>query len=814
MLISYKWLKKYLPELDSISKEDIAEALTTKLAEVESIKPIRTALRKVFAAEVLSTKPVEGSKKLSYCEVALNQDTIKKVVCGAPNVIKGAKVALVLAGGQVYDAHATKNEVTFSVESRDVMGIHSEGMICSAKELGLGNDHEGILILESDIAIGVDLTEILADYIFEIENKSISHRPDCFSHKGIAREIAAFFNLKLIENSVDIPVIPTNKLPFEVKVKTSSDLCTRFVSICLADAVVQPSPLWLQSILSATGIRPINNIVDAANYVMFDKGQPLHTYDYDQLAEKKLTVRMARNDELLMGLDEKEYKLDESMQVISSGNKIDNIAGIIGGAHSEITSSTKNIIIEAANFNMYSIRRTSRKLGIRTEASTRFEKGQDPELAIEGLISAVQLICDLSQAEVASEISDIYLEKRNEREIKIDLSLVPRFLGVTLTTKEIISYLERLGLVVADVEKIPNESVSPEINLDVIVTIPTYRNDIQLPADILEEIARMYGYEKFEPTLPKKEITSQILSKGLKLQRALISSLSASGLDEIQTYSFVAKSHYEKLLLKIEECLALKNPLSPETTHMRNLLLPNMLAAIELNANKRDAFGFFETGRVVYKALDDNNIHLQPFHVAGLHYEFANKVQYFIVKGALEQLADDLGLKFDFTPLSDKHHFIGYRLLHPGRSAVVSIQGEDVGFIGELHPEITQNLNIEGRVGIFELNASKLSEYATYKIQYQEPSIFQEIHRDMTFWLSKEKSFAEVIANLENIDELVTNVSFKDIFTKDDDTNNKALTISITLQSQSKTLTDNEINQVIEKIKKTLEREAKAEFKN
>lgn len=813
MLISYKWLKKYLPELDEISKEEIAEALTTKLAEVESIKPIRRILKKVFAAEVLSTKPVEGSKKLTYCEVALSPDVIKKVVCGATNVVKGAKVALVLAGGQVYDAHANKEDATFIVESRDVMGIRSEGMICSAKELGLGNDHDGILILEQDIAIGSDLTEILADYVFEIENKSISHRPDCFSHKGIAREIAAFFDIKLIDNSIDIPLTPTKNLPFEVKIKTSSDLCPRFTSICLSDVVVQPSPLWLQSLLTATGIRPINNVVDASNYIMFDKGQPLHTYDYDQLNEKRLIVRMAKNDETLLGLDEKEYKLDESMQVITSGSKVDNIAGIIGGAQSEITSASKNIVIEAANFNMYSIRKTSRKLGLRTEASTRFEKGQDPELAMEGLISAVQLICDLSQAEIASEINDIYLEKRETREIKIDLSLVPRFLGITLTTKEIVAYLERLGLEVTDVEKIPNESVSPEINLDVIVNIPTHRGDIKLPADILEEIARMYGYEKFQPTLPTKEITSQKLSKGLKLQRALINSLAASGLDEIQTYSFVAKALYDKMLLKIDECLAIKNPLSPDTTHMRNLLLPNMIAAIEVNANKRDTFGFFETGRVVYKTIDENNIHIQPFHVAGVHYQYGDNLQYFILKGSLEKLAQNLGISFSFEPLSDKHHFFGYRLLHPGRSAVVSIEGEEIGFIGELHPEITTTLGIQGRVGIFELNASKLSDYATYKIQYQEPSMYQEIHRDMTFWLNKDKNFSEVLQVLKNIDDLVTKISFKDIFTKAEDINNKALTISITLQSQSKTLTDDEINQVIEKIKKTLAREIKAEFK-
>lgn len=812
MLISYKWLKKYLPNIDTVSKQDIAEALTTKLAEVETITEIRTDLKKVFAAEVLSVNPVAGSKKLSLCEVTLDTENIKKVVCGAANVVKGAKVALVLPGGQVYDSHSQERNATFVVESREVMGVPSEGMICSAKELGLSNEHDGILILEPEIPLGLDLTEILADYVFEIENKSISHRPDCFSHKGIAKEISAFFDLELIENSIDIPLVPTKDLKFEVKVKVDKKLCSRFVSVCLADVNVLTSPLWLQSLLSATGIRPINNIVDAANYIMFDKGQPLHTYDYDKISDNKLTVRLAKENEELIALDEKKYLLDNEMLVITSGNNIDNIAGIIGGANSEISKDTKNIVIEAANFNMYSIRKTSRKLGIRTEASTRFEKGQDPELAMESIVSAIQLITDLSQAEIASEIDDIYQDPIEEREIKLDLSLVPRFLGITLNTKDIIAYLERLGLNVSNVEKIPNVSVSPEINLDVIVNIPTHRGDLKIAADILEEIARMYGYENFQPTLPLREITSQRLNKGSKIQRSIINSLSTSGLDEIQTYSFVSKSLYEKLKLSISNCLAIVNPITPEASHMRNLILPNLIEKINGNATKYDKFGYFETGRIITKEYDANGIHIQPYHVAGLNYEYGDKVQYFMLKGALAQLADELGLKFEFNRLSSNHHFVGFTLLHPGRSAVIKIGDIEVGFIGELHPEISSNFGIEGRVGIFELDASILAELATYQIDYQEPSIYQPINRDLTFWVKNEKNYTDIIENTDTIDSLIKEINFKDVYTKKDDTQHKAITISIKLQSDIKTLTDEEINNTIAKVRTLLEKGG-AEFR-
>ena len=355
MLISNNWLKKYIPDIDDkTDKVKLAELLTESLAEVEQIIPIRQELDLIVCAEVVDVQKVPESNKLSICKVIVSKDGPQRtVVCGAPNVKVGIKVALALPGGKVFDGHS-KDKSMITIEQKELMNITSEGMICSARELGISNEHEGILILETEMELGKDLLPILKDYVYEIENKSLSHRPDCFSHEGIAREIAAISGTKFIDTFVDAPLIPVKTLPFELKVKVDTTSCARFTSICLSDVHVSSSPLWLQSLLSAVGVRPINNVVDISNYIMLDKGQPLHTYDYDKINGAKLIVRYAKKNEKSSFLNEKDYELDDSMMVIANSNGIENIAGIIGGSNSEITKDTKNVLLEAANFNMYS----------------------------------------------------------------------------------------------------------------------------------------------------------------------------------------------------------------------------------------------------------------------------------------------------------------------------------------------------------------------------------------------------------------------------------------------------------------------------
>ena len=505
MLISHNWLKKYLPELDeNIEKGKLAELLTESLAEVEQIIPIKQELEMIVCAEIIEVTNVPESTKLSICKVKTSNDSeLKTVVCGAPNVKPGMKVALALPGGKVFDGHS-QNKTMITIEQKELMNITSEGMLCSSRELGLSNDHDGILEIESEMEIGKDLTAILKDYVYEIENKSLSHRPDCFSHEGIAREIAAVCNLNFIDTFHDTSLIATKTLPFELKVKVENEVCPRFDAICISDIKISSSPLWLQSFLSAVGVRPINNVVDIANYVMFDKGQPIHTYDYDKLTGAKLIVKYAKNGENALFLNEKSYTLDDSMVVITNEKTTENVAGIIGGSNSEISNETKNIVIEAANFNMYSIRKTSKKLGLRTESSTRFEKGIDPSITLKGLKLVTELVSDLAQGEVASELIDYYPEPKAEKVIELDLTQVKRFLGIELQTREILDYLKRLHFTIVDEEKISALTTIPDSNILIKVVSPIFRSDINIPNDLLEEIARIYGYSRF-----KNDITSK-----------------------------------------------------------------------------------------------------------------------------------------------------------------------------------------------------------------------------------------------------------------------------------------------------------------
>jgi len=813
MLISHNWLKKYLPQLDTIDMNRIANALTNNLAEVENIRPAGQALQRIVCGEVVAVNKMPESKKLTHCQVRVNESEIKSIVCGAPNVAVGQKVAVCLTGGTVYDAH---NEgKTMTVISKALAGVVSDGMICSEKELGLTGEHEGIMVLESELPIGSDLTPILKDYIYEIENKSLSHRPDCFSHEGIAREIGAFFELEFIDKYEEIPLIATKKLPFEVVSKVPVETCPRFASIVISDLKTAPSPLWLKTALIFCGIRPINNIVDTANYIMLDKGQPLHTYDYDKIDSRKLVIRFAKDNEKMTALDGKGYTLNPEVLVIANGSQVDDIAGIMGGQSSEISNNTKNIILEAANFNMYAIRKASRALGIRTEASTRFEKGQDPNQAIKGLTAAAHLIMDLCQGELASDLQDWYPEPRTTTEIPLDLTQVKRFLGIELTVKEIISYLQRLHFEVKDMEKIANLNSIPDSNQPLLVIVPTFRSDIKIEQDLLEEIVRIYGFQKLQPTLPQRLITATNPNTGMKFQRKIVATLTAAGMDELLTYSFVGKKLYESLKLEIGHCVRISNPLSPELEYFRDSLLPNLIDKISLNTKKYEQFKYFELGRVVFKELNEDKLHLQPMHLAGISYDTQTSEQFSILKGVVEKLCSELALDIDFEATNDLAGFANLKpLLHPGRFAAITLQSKVIGIIAELHPAIVQEMGIKGRVGIFELDASILSSQATYFKGFKQISVYQSLTRDLSFWIDTKVSYAAIRSELNALqNELIIGFALKDVFQKSSSDNRKSITLSFSLQSQTKTLTDADVQAVMDTISAKLANKFQAEFR-
>lgn len=811
MLISHKWLKKYLPTLDELTKAQIAESLTTKLAEVEQIIAIRREIDKIIVGEVLEVNKIEESKKLTYCKVRVSDNTINDIICGAPNVKKGLKVAVCMPGGRIYDAHDEGK--TIEITQKTMFGITSNGMICSAKELGISNDHEGIMELEDQLVPGTNLDEILKDFVYEIENKSLSHRPDCFSHEGIAREISAILNIPFKQDEINQPIVPTSELPFDLSVKVDNKDCERFSLAILSDIKVNKSPLWLICLLTATGLRSVNNIVDAANYIMFDKGQPLHTYDYDKITSKKLIVRYAKNGEKMKAIDGKEYRLEDDMMVISNGNQVDDIAGIMGGLSSEISFETKNILIEAANFNMYSVRRTSRKLGIRSEASTRFEKGQNPEKTENSIKQALNLILDLAEGEIAHELIDYYPNPREQKVIELDLTLVKRILGIDLPVREIIDYLERINCEILDPERVPNISSTPESNLPISVKIPKFRGDLNIEQDLLEEIARLYGYDKLTPTLPERDLQAVVPNKGLQINRLIGEIMASAGFDEIYSYTFIGKQLLERLSLNSKDNVKLINPLSPELELLRTSLIPNLIDKALLNASNYDEFSIYEKGRVIFKDIDpETKLNIQPENIAALSFSKEHKLLFYQIKTSLMSLAEGLNINLKFSKTIRGRFENLKNIFHPGRSAGIYLNEEIIGVISELHPKIKMDLNIKGNIAYWELDLSAISKLATFSKEYSPISIYQKVKRDLSFFIPDNAIYSDIENSINSLNlEYLIGIEFKDMYKEE---GNKSITISLKFQSLEKTLTDTEINDQMDKIVKVLEEKIKAKVRN
>jgi len=811
MLISHKWLKKYLPTLDELTKAQIAESLTTKLAEVEQIIAIRREIDKIIVGEVLEVNKIEESKKLTYCKVRVSDNTINDIICGAPNVKKGLKVAVCMPGGRIYDAHDEGK--TIEITQKTMFGITSNGMICSAKELGISNDHEGIMELEDQLVPGTTLDETLKDFVYEIENKSLSHRPDCFSHEGIAREISAILNIPFKQDEINQPIVPTSELPFDLSVKVDNKDCERFSLAILSDIKVNKSPLWLICLLTATGLRSVNNIVDAANYIMFDKGQPLHTYDYDKITSKKLIVRYAKNGEKMKAIDGKEYRLEDDMMVISNGNQVDDIAGIMGGLSSEISFETKNILIEAANFNMYSVRRTSRKLGIRSEASTRFEKGQNPEKTENSIKQALNLILDLAEGEIAHELIDYYPNPREQKVIELDLTLVKRILGIDLPVREIIDYLERINCEILDPERVPNISSTPESNLPISVKIPKFRGDLNIEQDLLEEIARLYGYDKLTPTLPERDLQAVVPNKGLQINRLIGEIMASAGFDEIYSYTFIGKQLLERLSLNSKDNVKLINPLSPELELLRTSLIPNLIDKALLNASNYDEFSIYEKGRVIFKDIDpETKLNIQPENIAALSFSKEHKLLFYQIKTSLMSLAEGLNINLKFSKTIRGRFENLKNIFHPGRSAGIYLNEEIIGVISELHPKIKMDLNIKGNIAYWELDLSAISKLATFSKEYSPISIYQKVKRDLSFFIPDNAIYSDIENSINSLNlEYLIGIEFKDMYKEE---GNKSITISLKFQSLEKTLTDTEINDQMDKIVKVLEEKIKAKVRN
>jgi len=661
------------------------------------------------------------------------------------------------------------------------------------------------------------------DSIFEIENKGITNRPDCFSHLGIARELAVYFNLPLKDPLIKLQekkLGVEKKLPFKVKV-SDTKLCPRYNTLVLTDIKVSPSPKWLRSAVENCGLRSINNVVDITNYVMLELGQPLHAFDYQKIEGKEIIVRRAKEDEEIITLDGIKRKLAKNILVIADAEKPIGIAGIIGGKNTEITKSTKTIVLESANFNRVNNRLASKFLKLRTEASTRFEKGQELNLTYPALMRAVELLKELAGAKTASKVFDLQFSKIQPWQVKVNHSWLNQFLGIKLTIKEIKSILEKLLLKTAVQEDF------------LFVTISTFRPDLTVEADIAEEVARIYGYDNIPITLPVGEMKPAKLNKEIFWKKQIKQWLANLGFTEVYTYPLIGQELIEKAGFKVEGRLKLLNPLTVEREYFRTTLIPSILEVIAKNQNFFKEIKVFEMGRIFLKRAK-GKIEEKIMLVGALTGE-----KFYQVKGVTEALLNEMGIEdFKFTQVGFKIYdtivskIFKLNLWHPGRTAAVMLQnspyknqdcpsknnlykdnhsgkkGEKIGLgiVGEIHPSVLEKFGIDDRVTVFELDFEEIIKQATTTRTYTAIPKYPPIVEDLAFLVPEKTLVGEIIKEIKKLNNLVIKVELLDRY-------QNTRTFRITYQHPKRTLTDREVKEIREKIINKISKKFRAEIK-
>ncbi|TAN33580.1 phenylalanine--tRNA ligase subunit beta [Patescibacteria group bacterium] len=818
MLISYKWLKDYVRLPDSVTPEDVAEKLKMSVVEVEKVERQEKSLENIVVGKVLKVEKHPNADKLKVCVVDVGEKKLK-IVCGGSNVREKMLVALAKAGARVR-WHGAGEPV--ELQPAAIRGVDSQGMICSATEIGL----EEMFPLREEKEI-IDLTGVKAqvgrplsvalgldDAVLEVDNKSLSHRPDLWGHYGIAREVAALYRKEF--GGYTPPKISARgggkkiSLRVEVKdphtkdfgVRTGKKLCPRYMAAAIEGVDIKSSPGWLKKRLLAAGVRPINNVVDITNYVMLDLGQPMHAFDAARFKEKKIVVRPAKEGEKFTTLDGTEHKLYSSMLVIADEKEPVAIAGVMGGLNSGVTDSTSTIIFESANFDAGSIRKTAGKLGLRTESSARFEKSLDPNLAELALRRAVQLTLELCPASrVASNIADAADFKSKRGPIELPLAFAAKRLGVELNKKETIKILERLGFVV----KTKKDVLS--------VLAPTWRatKDISSAEDLVEEVARFYGFNNIPPSLPAFSVAPSEANRLRVLERKAGETLVRElGYSEVYNYSFVSEAQIKNLGDDMAKYIELDNPLSKEKPYLRRNLLPNLLDNLAANLERYSSVKIFETGQVFMSEESGpraakNSSQLLPHQDTWLTAVCVDKktnAGYWEARRALEVVFASLGRQFELAKI-DK--VLPWE--HPTRLSLFSHGGAMVGVVCELNPSVGANYGLDKRVGVLRINLTKLSEKIfRSKSAYAPVPVYPESERDIAFTVKKETAHGEILDALKGADVLLKKVELFDVYEGNElAADSKSMAYHLTYGDAEKTLTSAEVDAACEKARKILE---------
>ena len=786
MKISLNWLKGYVDIV--LPADKLAERLTMSGNEVSNIETTGRDWDMIIVGQILALNRHPNAERLQLATVDIGSEQIT-VVCGAFNIKVGDKVPFAPVGTTLFDGHTGKK---VQLKPAKIRGIVSEGMICSEKELGISNNHEGILILSSDAIAGMALTDFMGDTIFDF--KLTPNRSDCLSVIGIAREVATLTGQKITVPDIHYDQTGDDIHKYISVEISDPELCSRYSASLITDVKIKPSPHWMQQRLIASGMRPINNIVDITNYVMLEYGQPLHAFDYEKI-KKRIIVRRGKNEELTT-IDGTVREVTEDTLVIADDEKPIAIAGVMGGTSSEITENTSIILLESANFNRESIRRTAARLKMRSEASLRFEKGLSPELTLHGLMRATQLIVDFANAKAAKGVIDIYPGNVKKEPILLTLQKVKQIFGQDIERDKIVTLLQSLGFH-CEVQK---------SSQGILVTVPYWRTDVSLAVDLIEELARIIGYDQLPATILSGEIPQPQPHPLLKLKYQIRDILIGCGMQEVITYPLISRNMIDKV--SAQEPIRIANPLSTEHEYLRTTLRSSLLANVAKNEKNEESIKLFEIGKIYVPRRDDLPIERELLCgiITGTRFErgwcnSTDHLDFYDAKGILEILFNRLGIHANFDIGSDV-------LLASGRTAGITIDSIEVGILGEIDRRVAESFDISSDVAyLFEINLEQLLPFNNKVQAYVPLSRFPGIIRDISLLVDitiPSKKVQDIIQEFS----LVHKVSLFDVYSGNKiPEHKKTLAYSILFQSESRTLTDDAVNKVLQNILKKLELE-------
>ncbi len=793
MNTSLSWIKAYVPELD-VTAQEFTDAMTLSGSKVEGFTKMDADLEKIVIGQIKKIERHPDADKLIICQVDIGEAENIQIVTGAPNVKEGDKVPVVLDGGRVAGGHDGKmTPGGIKIKKGKLRGVESNGMMCSIEELGSNRDmypeapEYGIYIFPENAEVGADAIGALGLHDVEFEFEITSNRVDCYSTLGLARETAATFHKEFKAPVVEVKGCGGDVNDY-VKVEVQAeDLCSRYCARVVKNIRLAPSPEWMQRRLASVGIRPINNIVDITNYVMEEYGQPMHAYDLDTIADHKIVVRRASENEKFITLDGQERTLDENVLVICDGEKAVGIAGIMGGENSMITDDVKTMLFEAACFDGTNIRLSSKRVGLRTEASGKFEKGLDPNNAQAAIDRACQLIEELDAGDVVDGTVDVYPVKKEEVRIPFEPDRINALLGTDISREQMLEYFKPIEL--AYDEK-TNEIVAP-----------TFRQDLFRTADLAEEVARFFGYDNIPTTLPKGEATTGKLPFYLRIEAVARDIAEFCGFSQGMTYSFESPKVFDKLMLpedaKERQAIVISNPLGEDFSIMRTISLNGMLTSLATNYNRRNKnVRLYEMGNIYLpKSLPLTEL---PDERMQFTLGMYGDGDFFSMKGVVEEFLDKIGMheKEVYDPKAGKS------FLHPGRQANIVYDGAVIGYMGEVHPTVAANYGIGDRAYVAVLDMPSIVEKATFDRKYEGVAKFPAVTRDISMVLPKEilvGQVEEIIATRGG--KILENYELFDIYEGSQIKEGyKSVAYSLAFRAKDHTLTDAEITSAMKKI--------------